>query len=114
MMRDFSRVERGQKIKEEFADIYEGRLVRKKRTGVEMFFDGHNHLIYGSLADNLHQVNNFINVVYSRHYLMQKGYLLWNTASFGSGFDSDGVVAFAGLDGLQPQFGDDAFYGTRL
>ncbi len=99
MMRDFSRVERGQKIKEEFADIYEGRLVRKKRTGVEMFFDGHNHLIYGSLSDNLHQVNNFINVVYSRHYLVQKGYLLWNTAAFGSGFDSDGVVAFAGLDG---------------
>ncbi len=99
MMRDFSRVERGQKIKEEFADIYEGRLVRKKRTGVEMFFDGHNHLIYGSLTDNLHQVNNFINVVYSRHYLVQKGYLLWNAAAFSSGFENDGVVAFAGLEG---------------
>ena len=95
-MRDFSRVERGKKIKEEFIDIFEGRVVRKKRSKVEMFFDGRNNVIFGSLHDNLHQVCHLINIVYSRYFLVNRGYMLWHAAAMGDPTTGK-AAAIAGL-----------------
>ncbi len=97
-MRDFRRSEGGGRIKEEFCDLFEGRLVRKKRTLVEIFFDGRHNLIFGNLnEDSFKQLVRFINVVYSRHYLTRKGYMLWNAGAVSR---SGKAVAFAARPGM--------------
>lgn len=49
------------KIKEEFAVITGGRIVRKRLTGMVFIFGEGDHLAVGPCLDNMNQVINFIN-----------------------------------------------------
>jgi HprK-related kinase B len=49
------------KIKEEYLDLDDGRIVRKRLTGMVFYFSGKDHLAVGPCLDNLNQVVNFIN-----------------------------------------------------
>jgi HprK-related kinase B len=49
------------KIKEEWADLADGRVVRKRLTGMVFAFDSVNHLAMGPCLANVNQVVNFIN-----------------------------------------------------
>lgn len=49
------------KIKEEYLDLDDGRIVRKRLTGMVFYFSGEDHLAVGPCQDNLNQVVNFIN-----------------------------------------------------
>ncbi len=92
-MRDFSRIAQGKKVKEEFIDIFEGRLVRKKKYEIEMYFDGMNNIMVGDLKDNVHQIALFLNVVYARTFLAGGGYMLLNAAAIAHG---DSIIALTG------------------
>lgn len=83
------------KIKEEYADLPGGRLVRKRLTGM-MFLMGRDlHLAYGPCLANDNQVVNFIN---SRHiqWMLERGWLLCHA----SGVSRNGSgLALAGVSG---------------
>ena len=49
------------KIKEEWADLADGRVVRKRLTGMIFAFGGQNHLAAGPCLANSNQVINFVN-----------------------------------------------------
>jgi HprK-related kinase B len=49
------------KIKEEWVDLPDGRVVRKRLTGMVFAFDSENHLAAGPCLANVNQVVNFIN-----------------------------------------------------
>jgi len=49
------------KIKEEYADLPDGRLVRKRLTGMVFIFGGETNLALGPCLENPNQVINFIN-----------------------------------------------------
>jgi HprK-related kinase B len=49
------------KIKEAYLDLEDGRIVRKRLTGMVFYFSGQDHLAVGPCLDNLNQVVNFIN-----------------------------------------------------
>jgi HprK-related kinase B len=49
------------KIKEEYLDLTDGRIVRKRLTGMVFYFSGEDHLAVGPCQENLNQVVNFIN-----------------------------------------------------
>jgi HprK-related kinase B len=63
------------KIKEEFVDIENGRLVRKRLTGMLFLFNLSEHLAIGPCEENLNQVVNFVN---SRciQYFLEESWLL--------------------------------------
>jgi HprK-related kinase B len=48
-------------IKEEFFDLPDGRIVRKRLTGMVFLFGGQHHLAVGPCLENSNQVVNFIN-----------------------------------------------------
>lgn len=83
------------RIKDETLDLPDGRMVRKRRTG--MFFlmaDGVN-VAGGPCGDNLNQVVNFINNRVAQRYL-DRGYILCHCAAVAEG---DRGIALAGLSG---------------
>ena len=49
------------KIKEEYADLADGRVVRKRLTGMVFAFGGGRHIAVGHCLANSNQVVNFIN-----------------------------------------------------
>jgi len=49
------------KIKEEFCDLPDGRVVRKRLTGLVFLFGGGNNLVLGPCRENANQVINFVN-----------------------------------------------------
>lgn len=49
------------KIKEEFFDVDGGRIVRKRLTGMVLYFNGVHHVAFGPCLANVNQVVNFIN-----------------------------------------------------
>ena len=49
------------KIKEEFCDLVDGRIVRKRLTGMVFIFGAGEHLAIGSCLENSNQIINFIN-----------------------------------------------------
>lgn len=49
------------RIKEEFIDAPDGRIVRKRLTGMVFLFGGGSHLAIGPCMENLNQIVNFIN-----------------------------------------------------
>jgi HprK-related kinase B len=67
------------KIKEEFVDLADGRIVRKRLTGMLFVFGGDQNLAIGPCLANLNQVVNFIN---NRHIekLLCDGCLLGHAA----------------------------------
>jgi HprK-related kinase B len=83
------------KIKEEYVDFADGRLVHKRLTGMVFLFGNGRHLAYGPCVENDNQVVNFINNRFIQHSL-DHGYLLGHAA----GVDLDGRgLALAGLSG---------------
>lgn len=67
------------KIKEEYRDLPDGRIVRKRLTGMIFVFGGEDHAAIGPCLDNLNQVINFIN---NRHiqWTLCRGCLLGHAA----------------------------------
>jgi len=63
------------RIKEEWADLEGGRVVRKRLTGMVFVFGSGLHLAYGPCTENDNQVVNFVNNRYMQWRLAQ-GYLL--------------------------------------
>ncbi|MEW6260793.1 MAG: HprK-related kinase B [Thermodesulfobacteriota bacterium] len=83
------------RIKEEYADLLDGRIVRKRLTGMVFVFGGDNHLAIGPCRKNLNQVVNFINNRYIA-WLLDAGGILAHAA--GVIFHGCGI-ALAGFSG---------------
>ena len=84
------------RIKEEFADLDDGRVVRKRLTGMFFIFGGGTNLVVGEAVKNYNQVVNFINNRYIE-WLVRSGCLLGHAA----GVTRDGRgVAVAGFSGM--------------
>lgn len=84
------------KIKEEYADFMDGRIVRKRLTGMHFIFGGGQHFAVGPAVKNSNQVINFINNRYIQ-WLVDRGYLLAHAA--GIEWKGQGA-AFAGFSGM--------------
>lgn len=85
------------KIKEEFVDLADGRLVRKRLTGMLFVFGGDDSLAVGPCLANANQVINFINNRFISWKLRQ-GCLLGHAAGIGL---HDGYgLALAGFSGM--------------
>lgn len=83
------------KIKEEFADMEDGRVVRKRLTGMLFAFGGGVHLAVGPCLDNPNQVVNFINNRYIE-LLLSRGCLLCHSSAVRLGRAG---IGFAGSSG---------------
>ncbi|MCF8033169.1 MAG: HprK-related kinase B [Desulfarculaceae bacterium] len=84
------------KIKEEWADLADGRVVKKRLTGMIFAFGGEHHLAVGPCLANSNQVINFINNRMIQLELNQ-GALLAHAA----GVRRDGAgLALAGFSGM--------------
>lgn len=84
------------KIKEEYADIGDGRIVRKKLTGMVFIFGGTDHIAVGPCMDNLNQVVNFINNRYIEWQILHGG-ILGHAAGV---WLHDKGIALAGFSGM--------------
>ncbi len=67
------------RIKEEYADLADGRLIRKRETGVHLLFGSGEYLAVGPVRTYSNQVINFINNQYM-HWLIDQGYVLAHAA----------------------------------
>lgn len=84
------------KIKEEYADIDGGRVVRKRLTGMMFIFGGGDNLAIGPCVENDNQIINFINNRYIEWRLNQGGLL-----AHAAGVAVQGVgLAIAGFSGM--------------
>jgi HprK-related kinase B len=84
------------KIKEEWAELPDGRVVRKRITGMLFLFGEGRNLALGPCMDNPNQVVNFINNRFIEHKLNQ-GCLLGHAA----GVSHNGVgLSLAGFSGM--------------
>lgn len=70
------------KIKEEWVDLPDGRIVRKRLTGMVFAFGGDLHFAYGPCFDNDNQVINFVNNRYMQ-WRLQQGYVLVHAGAVG-------------------------------
>jgi HprK-related kinase B len=70
------------RIKEEFVDLSDGRIVRKVLTGMMFIFGGDTHIGVGPCISNSNQIVNFINNRYIEHMLKENCLL----------FHSSGIV----------------------
>ncbi len=83
------------KVKEEYADFPDGRLVRKRLTGMVFVFGEGEHLAMGPCLANMNQVVNFINNRYIE-WMLCRGCLLGHAA----GVEHRGKgLALAGFSG---------------
>jgi HprK-related kinase B len=86
----------GKRLKEEFVDYADGRIVRKRLTGMLFLFGGGEHLAFGPCVENDNQIVNFINNRYIQ-YRLNQGYLLCHAA--GVHLEGRGL-ALAGMSGM--------------
>jgi HprK-related kinase B len=84
------------KIKEEYADIPGGRIVRKQLTGMVFIFGDTDHIAIGPCMENLNQVVNFINNRYIE-WLICRGGILGHAAGIRL---HDNGIALAGFSGM--------------
>jgi HprK-related kinase B len=90
------------KIKEEYADLSDGRIVRKRLTGMVFVFGGNRHVALGPCVSNDNQVVNFINNRFIE-FLIKGGCLLFHAAGIAwkgrglaiSGFSGTGKSTLA-------------------
>ncbi|MBD3237022.1 MAG: HprK-related kinase B [Candidatus Eisenbacteria bacterium] len=87
--------EAGKKLKEEFFDLPDGRIVRKRLTGMLFLFGGPDHLAIGPCRENPNQVVNFIN---NRHieWNLRRGDLLGHAAGVLRGERGLALAGFSG------------------
>jgi len=83
------------KIKEEFIDLLDGRIVKKRLTGMFFIFGHGDHLAIGPCLQNLNQVINFINNRFIEWKLC-RGSILGHAS--GINFEGKGL-AIAGFSG---------------
>jgi len=84
------------KVKEEYADVPGGRLVRKVLTGMVFLFGHGRNLAVGPCLKNANQVINFVNNRYIEHKLHQ-GCLLGHAAAVGHLMADSGGGRLRGL-----------------
>lgn len=84
------------KIKEEFLDLEDGRVVRKRLTDMVFFFGGADNLAIGPCEANPNQVINFINNRFI-NWKLKQGYLLGHAAAVKL---NDSGLALAGFSGM--------------
>ena len=84
------------KIKEEWADLPDGRVVRKRLTGMIFAFGGERHLAVGPCLENSNQVVNFINSRLIQLELDQGG-LLAHAAGVKNGSAGLALAGFSGM-----------------
>jgi HprK-related kinase B len=84
------------KIKEEWAQIEGGRVVRKRLTGMEFIFGEGRHLAVGPCLENVNQVVNFVNNRFIE-YKLNQGCLLGHAA--GVAWQGRGM-SLAGFSGM--------------
>ncbi len=84
------------KIKEEWADLEGGRVVRKRLTGMVFAFGGEHHLAVGPCLRNSNQVINFVNNRLIQLELNQGG-LLAHAAGVNSGSAGLALAGFSGM-----------------
>ncbi|GAB6035527.1 hypothetical protein JCM15519_00860 [Fundidesulfovibrio butyratiphilus] len=83
------------RIKEEFADLPDGRVVRKVLTGMVFLFGGPDNLAVGPCLANDNQVVNFINNRYIEH-VIKAGALLFHAAGVAVKGRGLTIAGFAG------------------
>jgi HprK-related kinase B len=84
------------KIKEEFCDLEDGRIVRKRLTGMVFLFGEGEHLAVGPCEENSNQIINFINNRFIEWHLRQKSFLAHAAAVLQNGRG----LALAGFSGM--------------
>jgi len=87
-------------IKEEYADLQGGRVVRKRFTGMTFLFGGGLNLAVGPCLANANQVVNFINSRFIE-WLVNRGGLLFHAAGVSlRGKSGHAGLALAGFSGM--------------
>ena len=84
------------RIKEEYADLVDGRLVRKRLTGMVFLMAADVNLAVGPCLANANQVVNFVNGRYIEH-LLRRGGLLCHASACAKG---SGAIVIAGGPGV--------------
>lgn len=84
------------KIKEEFLDLPDGRLVRKRLTGLLFVFGGGRHLALGPCLQNDNQIVNFINNRFIE-YCLDGGSLLFHAAGVARNGQGLALAGFSGM-----------------
>ncbi len=88
------------KIKEEFADLSDGRVVRKRLTGIVYAFGNGQHFCIGPCIQNDNQVVNFINNRFIE-YCLHNNSLLFHAAGVTHADESRKTgLAMAGFSGM--------------
>lgn len=83
------------KIKEQYVDYPDGRVVRKLLTGMIFAFGGGRNFAFGPCADNDNQVINFINNRFIER-IIRRGSLLFHAAGVASGARGLVMSGFSG------------------
>lgn len=83
------------KIKEEYVDFADGRVVHKRLTGMAFIFGGDKHLAVGPCTENDNQVINFINNRFIQ-YKLNRGCLLGHAAAVTQGGRGLAMAGFSG------------------
>ncbi len=84
------------KIKEEFIDYEDGRMVRKRLTGLLFAFGGGKHLAVGPCLENDNQIVNFINNRFIE-YCLDGGSLLFHAAGVCHNNKGLSLAGFSGM-----------------
>lgn len=83
------------KIKEEYIDFHDGRVVRKRQTGMVFFFGRGINIAAGNCVENTNQVVNFINNRYIQ-LMLNRGFLLGHAAAVDINGTGIAIAGFAG------------------
>jgi len=83
------------KIKEEYVDLADGRVVKKRLTGMFFYFGGKNNIAIGPCEQNANQVINFINNRYIQ-WCLNRGRLLGHAAAVKAGSCGIALAGFSG------------------
>ncbi|MGD9157413.1 MAG: HprK-related kinase B [Desulfobacteraceae bacterium] len=84
------------RIKEEYIELPEGRVVRKRLTGMVFVFGEGENCAIGPCMDNLNQVINFVNNRYIEWLLCNNGGLLGHASGVVRGDNGLAIAGFAG------------------
>jgi len=84
------------RIKEEYYDGLDGRIVRKVLTGMVFIFTPSINIAIGKCLENYNQVINFINNRYIE-FMIKKGCLLFHAAAVSSHLYGAAICGFSGM-----------------
>jgi len=84
------------KIKEEFFDCSDGKIVRKRLTNMHFLFTQRRNLAIGPCLENINQVVNFVNNRFISRMLNNK-YLLFHSSAVSYGSKGMAISGFSGM-----------------